>query len=51
MTTHKGDNQVTPQEAINLLTQVVNQTRALPQEVDLMRQALQVLTPKPEPKE
>ena len=42
---------MSPEQAIKLLTQVVNQTRALPQEVDLMRQALQVLTPKPEPKE
>ena len=40
---------MTPEQAIQILTQVVAQTRALPQEVDVMRQALQVLTPK-EPK-
>lgn len=41
---------MTPEQAINLLAQVVAQTRALPSEVDAMRQALQVLRPKPEPK-
>ena len=42
---------MTPEQAIQILTQVVNQTRALPQEVDMMREALRVLTPKSEPKE
>ncbi len=41
-----------PDEALKILTQVVEQTRALPNEVDMMRQALQVLneavTKKPE---
>jgi hypothetical protein len=42
---------VTPQEAINILSQVVQSTRALPQEVDLMREALKTLAPKEAPKE
>lgn len=37
-----------PEQAWNILAQVVNQTRALPQEVDAMRQALEVLRPKVE---
>jgi hypothetical protein len=37
---------MTQEQAIQILTQVVNQTRALPQEVDAMREALKVLTPK-----
>ena len=37
---------MTPEQAINILTQVVNATRALPAEVDAMRQALIVLKPK-----
>jgi len=41
---------VTPEQAIQILTQVVNATRALPNEVDTMRQALRVLQPKVEPK-
>ena len=39
---------MTPEQAWTLLAQVVNQTRALPQEVDSLRQALQVLRPKKE---
>lgn len=35
-----------PEQAWNILAQVVNQTRALPQEVDAMRQALEVLREK-----
>ena len=42
---------MTPEQAIQILTQVVNATRALPQEVDAMRMALQVLKPKEETKE
>jgi antitoxin component of RelBE/YafQ-DinJ toxin-antitoxin module len=42
---------VTEQEALNVLAQVVANTRALPQEVDIMREALKTLAPKAEPKE
>ena len=41
---------MTPEQAHELLTQVVNQTRALPQEVDMLREALFILKPKEEPK-
>lgn len=34
---------MTPEQALALLAQVVSQTRALPHEVDAMRQALGVL--------
>lgn len=34
------------EQAWNVLVQIVNQTRALPQEVDIMRQALEMLRPK-----
>jgi antitoxin component of RelBE/YafQ-DinJ toxin-antitoxin module len=34
---------MTPEQALQVLAQVVAQTRALPQEVDAMRQALQTL--------
>lgn len=42
---------MTPEQAINILSQVVAQTRALPQEVDAMREALKTLAPKEQPKE
>lgn len=32
-----------PEEAISILAQVINQTRALPNEIDTMREALEVL--------
>jgi antitoxin component of RelBE/YafQ-DinJ toxin-antitoxin module len=37
---------MTPEQAFGLLAQVVAQTRALPQEVDAMREALRVLKPR-----
>jgi len=40
---------MTPEQAIQVLAQVVAQTRALPQEVDVMREALRTLAPKEEP--
>lgn len=42
---------MTPEQAINLLAQVVAQTRALPAEVDAMREALKTLAPKEKTKE
>lgn len=39
---------MTPMQAWGLLVRLVSQTRALPEEVDAMRQALQVLKPKDE---
>ena len=42
---------MTPEQAWQILVQLVNQTRALPQEVDAMRQALQILRPKPTKKD
>ena len=35
---------MTLEQAVQILTQVVNQTRALPQEVDAMREALKVIS-------
>lgn len=40
---------MTAQEAINLLAQVVAQTRATAQEHNLMAEALRTLAPKQEP--
>jgi hypothetical protein len=37
---------MTPEQAWKILEQIVNVTRALPAEVDMLRQALEVLKPK-----
>ena len=42
---------MTAQEAINILTQVAAQSRATLQEHQLIQEALNVLTPKEQPKE